>query len=233
MHFSDKEGEQAAQKRRLKPSVKILAAALALLLLVVAGFRLHSWLQQRSEARVIVLVNPWNDVDKSGFSPRLKTVDGVQVDQSCARELSELLAACRENGCSITVTAGYRGREEQLMLFNNEVNRQMLAGRSADSAYTIAEQRVGAPGTSEHELGLAVDIQGVEAQNWMKENGWRYGFILRYPEGSEEITGRSADPAHYRYVGLPAAEQISMLGITLEEYMGMFYTQEAEIIFEK
>jgi D-alanyl-D-alanine carboxypeptidase len=143
-----------------------------------------------------------------------------------------MLDDCRESGCSITVTAGYRSREEQLMLFNNEVDRQMRAGRSADAAYTIAEQRIGAPGTSEHELGLAVDVQGSAAQDWMKENGWRYGFILRYPEGSEAITGRSADPAHYRYVGPSAAEQIYTLQITFEEYMGMFFTQEAEIIFE-
>ena len=118
------------------------------------------------------------------------------------------------------------------MLFNNEVDKQMRAGFNADRAYSIAEQRVGAPGTSEHELGLAIDVQGASAQAWMRENSWRYGFILRYPEGSDSITGRSADSAHYRYVGLPAAEQIHGLNITLEEYMGMFYTQEAEIIYE-
>ena len=225
-------GRHAASKRRLRPAWKIAIGVLVLLLLVLVGFRLHSWLAQRDETRVIVLVNPWNDVDKSGFVPKLKTVDGVQVDQSCAGELSRLLADCRESGCSITITAAYRGREEQLMLFNNEVNRQMLAGRSADTAYTIAEQRVGTPGTSEHELGLAIDVQGAAAQTWMKENGWRYGFILRYPQGAEAITGRSADAAHYRYVGLTAAEQIYTLEITFEEYTGMFFTQEAEIIFQ-
>lgn len=232
MHFKESKGEQAAPKSRLRPSVKIIAAALALLLLTAVGFRLHAWMEQRGEARVMALVNPWNDVDKSGFVPKLKTVDGVQVDQSCAGELRRLLEDCRESGCSITVTAGYRSREEQLMLFNNEVNRQMRAGRSADTAYAIAEQRVGTPGTSEHELGLAVDIQGAAAQEWMKENSWRYGFILRYPEGAESITGRSADAAHYRFVGLTAAEQIYTLQITFEEYTGMFFTQEAEIIFQ-
>ena len=232
MHFKETEGEQAVQKRRLRSMVIIIAAVLVLLLLTVAGFRLHGWLEQRSEARVMVLVNPWNDVDKSGFVPKLKKVDGVQVDQSCARELTRLLADCRESGCSITITAAYRSREEQLKLFNNEVNRQMAAGYSADTAYTIAEQRIGAPGTSEHELGLAIDVQGAAAQEWMKENGWRYGFILRYPEGAEGITGRSADAAHYRYVGQSAAEQIYTLQISFEEYMGMFFSQEAEIIFQ-
>ena len=142
------------------------------------------------------------------------------------------LADCRASGVSITLTGGYRSREEQLKLFNNEVDRQMGAGRSADTAYAIAEQRIGAPGNSEHELGLALDFQGAEAQAWLKENAWRYGFILRYPEGSEDITGRSPDGAHYRFVGVAAAEQIASLEITLEEYMGLFFTQEAEIIFD-
>ncbi len=225
-------GRHAASKRRLRPAWKIAIGVLALLLLVLVGFRLHSWLAQRDETRVIVLVNPWNDVDNSGFTPKLKTVEDIQVDSSCVNDLEQMLADCRATGCPITLTAGYRSREEQLMLFNNEVDKQMRAGFNADRAYSIAEQRVGAPGTSEHELGLAIDVQGASAQAWMRENSWRYGFILRYPEGSDSITGRSADSAHYRYVGLPAAEQIHGLNITLEEYMGMFYTQEAEIIYE-
>jgi D-alanyl-D-alanine carboxypeptidase len=160
-------------------------------------------------------------------------VEGVQVDKSCAGDLEKLLADCRASGTPITLTAGYRSQDEQLKVFKDEVDRQMLAGYNADRAYTVAEQRVGQPGTSEHELGLAVDVQGAAAQAWMRENAWRYGFILRYPEGSESITGRSADSGHYRYVGLTAAEQITGLGITLEEYMGMFYTQDAEIEISK
>ena len=233
MRFKQKEGSHTAPRRPLKPSVKIILAVLALVLLVLTGTRLTHWISQRDETRVIVLVNAWNDVDASGFSPRLKTVEGVQVDRSCVSDLEELLNDCRKSGCTITLTGGYRSREEQLTQFNNEVDRQMAAGRSADVAYILAEQRVGAPGTSEHELGLAVDVQGAEAQRWMRENAWRYGFILRYPEGSESITGRSADSAHFRYVGQAAAEQIFNLDLTLEEYMGMFYTQEAEIVLDK
>jgi D-alanyl-D-alanine carboxypeptidase len=223
---------QASRRKPLRPSVKIIIAAVLLLLLILVGIRLHGWLSQRDETRVIVLVNPWNDVDNCGFRPRLKSVEGVELDSSCIADLERMLADCRASGCSITLTAGYRSREEQLMLFNNEVDRQMGAGYSADQAYSIAEQRVGLPGASEHELGLAIDVQGASAQAWMRENAWRYGFILRYPEGCETITGRSADSAHYRYVGETAAFQIYELNITLEEYMGMFYTQEAEIVIE-
>ena len=231
MQMNKRNARHAAQKRPLPPAVKIVAAVLALALLVVVGIRLYTWLDQRNDSRVMVLINPWNGVDSCGFRPKLVTVEGVQVDKSCKKPLEQLLADGRAAGISITATAGYRSREEQLSQFNNEVDRQMSAGRDADSAYSLSEHRVGAPGNSEHELGLAVDFQGAEAQAWLKENAWRYGFILRYPEGSESITGRSADSAHYRYVGQAAAEQIYSLQITLEEYMGMFYTQEAEIIF--
>ena len=213
--------------------MKIVIAALALIVLTWTGIRVYHWVAQRDDTRAIVLVNPWNDVENSGFSPKLKTVEDVQVDKSCVEELEEMLAACRATGTPITLTVGYRSPEEQLTLFENEVNRQRLSGRSADAAYILAEQRIGTPGTSEHQLGLAVDVQGTAAQEWMQENAWRYGFILRYPEGSESITGRSADSSHYRYVGLTAAEQIYSLGICLEEYMGMFFTQEAEIVLDK
>ena len=232
MHTKKNAGAHEAQRKPLKPWIKIAAAILGVLLLSLVGLRFRSWLAQRGEARNVVLVNPWNDVDKSGFRPNLTTVEGVEVDKSCASDLERMMADCRATGCPITLTAGYRSREDQLSFFNNEVDRQMLSGRSADAAYVIAEQRVGLPGTSEHELGLAVDFQGAAAQSWLKENAWRYGFILRYPEGSESVTGRSAEAAHFRYVGDAAAQQIHDLDITLEEYMGMFYTQEAEIIYE-
>ena len=214
-------GRHAASKRRLRPAWKIAIGVLVLLLLVLVGFRLHSWLAQRDETRVIVLVNPWNDVDNSGFTPKLKTVEDIQVDSSCVDDLEQMLADCRATGCPITLTAGYRSREEQLMLFNNEVDKQMRAGFNADRAYSIAEQRVGAPGTSEHELGLAIDVQGASAQAWVRENSWRYGFILRYPTGSSDITGIIYEPWHYRYVGTEYAREIHERGITLEEFVAL------------
>ncbi len=225
--------KHAAQKKRPAPALVILVALLVVLLLALVAVRLHVWLERRDETRAVVLVNQWNDMDSSGFTPHLKTVEDVEVDASCVRALEQMLADCRAAGGSVTLTAGYRSQEEQLLLFNNEVNRQMAEGFSADLAYTIAEKKVGAPGCDEHALGLAVDIQGAAAQSWLRENSWRYGFILRFPEGSEEITGRSADPSHFRFVGSAAAGQIHNMQITLEEYMEMFFSQEAEIIVEE
>ena len=126
--------EHAAPKRRLRPSIKIAVAVVVAVLLGWMGLRLHHWIAQRGDTRVIVLVNPWNDVDNSGFSPKLKTVEGIQVDKSCVEDLTEMLAACRAAGTPITLTAGYRSPEEQLSLFENEVSRQRAAGRDAEDA---------------------------------------------------------------------------------------------------
>ena len=134
-------GEHAAPKRGLRPSVKIAIAVLAAALLIWTGYRVYHWVEQRGDTRVIVLVNPWNDVENSGFSPKLKTVEGIQVDKSCVEQLTEMLEACRAAGTPITLTAGYRSPEEQLTLFENEVSRQRAAGRDADTAYLLAEQR--------------------------------------------------------------------------------------------
>ncbi|MBO6016810.1 MAG: D-alanyl-D-alanine carboxypeptidase family protein, partial [Oscillospiraceae bacterium] len=68
---------------------------------------------------------------------------------------------------------------------------------------------------------------------WLAQNAWRYGFIQRYPQGADEITGYSWHPWHYRYVGEGAAGNIFSLGITLEEYLSLFYTEEAQVVYEQ
>ena len=90
---------------------------------------------------------------------------------------------------------------------------------------------VAPPGTSEHETGLALDItaqsypvleqdqEDTPEQQWLMENAWRFGFILRYPQGKTEITGICYEPWHYRYVGREAAKEIQEKGLCLEEYL--------------
>lgn len=228
-----------ARSWRPGPLVKLLALVLAALLLVLVGIRLYAWTDQSREARVLVLVNTWNDVDKSGFSPQLRTVeDGLQVDNSCRKDLERMLEECREAGFHPRLTAAYRSREQQQELFDRQIQAllpQFQGDRSAAEAE--AARLVARPGTSEHELGLAVHIESDDGQEqamrrWLGENSWRFGFILRYPQGAESITGMLGDPAHFRYVGLAAAGQIYTLNITLEEYTQMFFSESAQVIFE-
>ena len=99
-------------------------------------------------------------------------------------------------------------------------------------AYKQASQAVTVPGSSEHQIGLAVDIitdgytsldEGfgdTKAGKWLAENSADYGFILRYPAGKEEITSIEYEPWHFRYVGKDVAKEIMSKGITFEEYLG-------------
>ena len=234
MPGENRERHLAVKKKRLPPWLGIAAIVIVVLLLVIFGLRLRGWLQNGQDSHMTVLVNPWNGVENSGFAPRLTDLDGLQVDKNVKKPLQELLAAARQAGFSPALTAGYRSAEEQQALFDEAV-RSLLAGGelSENEAMEIASMRVGRPGTSEHELGLAVDFAEDEALfTWLRENAWRYGFILRYPAGSESLTGRDADPCHYRYVGQAAAEQIHAMNATLEEYLSLFYGDSAQVIFE-
>ncbi len=109
-----------------------------------------------------------------------------------------------------TITSGYRTEERQRELYEN------------DKKGTAAK-----PGTSEHQTGLAFDVttrsdgggfEETEQFRWLNENCWDFGFILRYPEGKEGITGIPYEPWHYRYVGVEIAKTIHENGWTLEEY---------------
>ena len=107
----------------------------------------------------------------------------------------------------------------------------MGQGYSQERAEEAAGELVAVPGTSEHQLGLALDIvdvanqvlderqENTEVQKWLMKNSWKYGFILRYPTDKSDITGISYGPWQYRYVGKEAAKEIYEAGICLEEYL--------------
>ena len=132
----------------------------------------------------------------------------------------------RAQGVFPVVTSGYRTQQTQEMLYEQEIQKYRDQGYSDFEAEELAKKWVAVPGTSEHQLGLAVDI-GAEAlksdkeqvYQWLYENSARYGFILRYPEDKTEITGINYEPWHFRYVGKEAAQKIYEQGICLEEYL--------------
>ena len=107
----------------------------------------------------------------------------------------------------------------------------MKAGISYEEAKEIVLTYSALPEASEHRTGLCIDLIDVRTgdlvnpftkpyyMTWLKENAWKYGFILRYPEGEEDITGYSYESWHFRYVGRYHAERISALDLTLEEYL--------------
>ncbi len=223
-----------ASRKRGGHGMKYLAALLALALLVFVGLRLKGWQDQRQEARTLVLVNPWNYVDETGFRPRLTGLgEGLRMDRSCAAALKSMLADCRAAGHQPQVLAAYRSHAEQERLYRAQVQKLIDGGLDEDTAAELAAETVARPGTCEHELGLAVDLADNGALPWLQENAWRYGFILRYPEGGEEQTGVAYHPGHFRYTGPDSAGQIYSLGITLEEYSALFYNEAADIVFDE
>lgn len=179
----------------------------------------------------LILVNPWNDVPDSLEITLKQLENGQAVDERIYPDLQDMLADCRATGLSPLICSSYRTQEDQQYLFNNKVNRLRAQGYSEEEAKTEAAKAVAVPGTSEHQLGLALDIVDTNNQNldssqentpvqkWLMANSWKYGFILRYPKGKSEITGIIYEPWHYRYVGKEAAADIVARGITLEEYL--------------
>lgn len=179
---------------------------------------------------MILVVNHQNPLPE-GYEVSVQELGGGQaVDVRCYEALQEMLADCREAGLEPLVCSSYRTWEKQESLFQNKLKRVKEEGYTGEEALRRAYGEVAMPGTSEHQLGLALDIVDADYQNleeeqedtpvqrWLLENSWKYGFVLRYPQEKSEITGIIYEPWHYRYVGRKAAKEIYEAGICLEEY---------------
>lgn len=172
------------------------------------------------------LVNPWNLITE-GSDPELTVLsNGKSVDARIYPALQAMFDTMRQEGVYPYVVSGYRTHEYQQGLMDEEVAKYEAEGYSKEDAVTVAQTWVAIPGTSEHQLGLAVDIgadtsksTNEEVYTWLAENAYRFGFILRFPADKTEQTGISFEPWHYRYVGVEAAEEIFEAGICLEEYL--------------
>ena len=179
----------------------------------------------------LVLVNPWNPLPENYTVQTVTLQNGLQVDERCYPDLQAMMDACRADGLTPVICSAYRTQEVQESLYQQEVGRYLDKGYDQDAAEAEAGKSVAVPGTSEHQLGLAVDIvdidhqlldesqENTEVQKWLMAHSWEYGFILRYPTGKSEITGIIYEPWHYRYVGRDDAKQIHALGVCLEEYL--------------
>ena len=183
------------------------------------------------EADLLTLVNPWNSINEDYVPPLASLNDSTELDERALEALISLLEDCREAGNAPYVCSAYRSWETQNSLYEDKVGRVVASGIDESLARIEAAREVARPGTSEHQLGLAFDIidssytvldeaqEDTSTQKWLMENSWRYGFILRYPEGKSEITGIIYEPWHYRYVGVDAAEDIYKSGLCLEEWL--------------
>lgn len=161
----------------------------------------------------------------------IQTMKGtMQCDARIIDELLDMLQDAREDNIILRICSPYRDLEYQKVLFDRKIRFYMNRGMSYMEAYQLGSRIVAVPAASEHRLGLALDIvsdtyinldegfANTPAGKWLAENSYKYGFILRYPKGKEDITGIDYEPWHFRYVGVDAATVITERGITLEEF---------------
>lgn len=183
---------------------------------------------------VLVLVNKNNPIS-SDYIPENLVIPNVSfpfkeynpkklMRKDAALALEKLFIQGKRENIDLYAVSGYRSYDRQNTIFNSNVNKHGLE---------IANQFSAKPGQSEHQTGLAMDITSrsvnfsltqnfgkTKEGKWIKENAHKFGFIIRYPQGKESITGYQYEPWHLRYVGNETAKDITDKNITLEEYLG-------------
>ena len=225
--------------RRKSYKVKILFSLLFLIILcMMAGKVLNSdftllpldnithHVASEDNGWNLILVNRENYIPADYEVQLTELSNGKKVDSRIYPELQEMFNAARAQGYGLFVREGYRTQEEQQQLMDEKIEAYENEGKSKPEAKKLAEQWVAIPGTSEHQLGIAVDINADttksssdDVYSWLAENAHKYGFIKRYPSDKTDITGVINEPWHYRYVGKEAALEIYSQGMCLEEYI--------------
>lgn len=173
----------------------------------------------------LILVNKYNYLTEDYIPENLEPIDiayarsGMQLVREAKEAFETLSEDAKKEGMNIIAMSSYRSYDYQVNLYNNYVATD---GKEAADTYSARA------GYSEHQTGLAVDVynkvlpytsfEETEEFNWMQENAYKYGFILRFPKDKVNITGYQYESWHYRYVGKEAAKYIHNHDLTLEEY---------------
>jgi D-alanyl-D-alanine carboxypeptidase len=188
--------------------------------------------EEAASKGLLILVNKEHPVDQDYKPDDLTPMEYYAPDRDAAARFmraeaadafSRLVEGAAADGIELRMTTAYRSYGFQQVLYNNYVDQY---GEEAANRFSAK------PGQSEHQTGLAVDVSspsvgyelteefGATAEGqWLVAHAEEYGFILRYPDGMEDVTGYMYEPWHLRYVGLFAAREITEQGVTLEEYL--------------
>ena len=165
-------------------------------------------------------------VETALITPAYARDKGMSFDARAVGDLNRMLAAANEDGVNLLVISCFRTMNKQTNLYNAEVQKWLNQGYNEADAKTKAATIVAVPGTSDHNLGLAVDLNSVEESfentrqfTWLQEHAEEYGFVMRYPKHKQDITKIIYEPWHYRYVGVEAAKEMNEKDMCLEEYV--------------
>lgn len=177
----------------------------------------------------LTLVNSYYRIPND-YEPDLVYVCGSseRLDKKVAEHYEKMYEAAKADGVTLTPCSGYRSYELQERNYNNKIAFYESQGYSNKDAKVKAATIIMPPGSSEHNLGYAMDIvcvdewfEDTEEFKWLTENAADYGFIMRYPKDKQDITRVIYEPWHWRYVGVETAKELKSSGLVLEEYLGV------------
>ena len=214
-----------------------------------AAMMFESWgymMPHQDPTDTLILVNKNNKAPavpvtlvKPDVQPTREAVsENIYMRPEAAAALEDLFEAAAQDGITLYATSGYRSYSTQKAIFERKLER--MDEKQANAS-------VAKPGYSEHQTGLAMDIEGETTKGtglteafgespegiWTAEHCAEYGFIIRYPKGKTNITGYIYEPWHLRYVGKEAAAEITELGVTFEEYILAVRSERIEIMQEE
>lgn len=178
----------------------------------------------------LVLINKQHPIPED-YEFKLATIkDYLRCDERILDDLFLMMQAAKSDGVNLEIKSPYRTEDRQEYLFNKKIKYYMGQGMSYMDAYKVSSQVVTVPGSSEHQVGLALDIAcdtyisldkgfaDTKAGQWLADHSFEYGFTLRYPLGKEHITSIEFEPWHFRYVGKEAATLMKEDDLCLEEF---------------
>lgn len=174
---------------------------------------------------LLLLVNQETALPK-GYQITPQLIGDEVVDIRMYHDLTAMFDAAAKEDVWFWVVSGYRSAWQQEILFDREVQKNLDAGMNQEQAEQDAQRTVQRPGHSEHQTGLAVDLNDVSEQfetskayHWLTLHAAEYGFIQRYLPGKSDLTGIDKESWHFRYVGKAHAKEITEHGLCLEEYL--------------
>ena len=204
-------------------------------LVLGAAMMFESWgfvVPHQDPTDLLLLVNkqnrapsvPYTLVKPNVTPSKPELSENIYMRPEAAAALEELFEHAENEGIVLFATSGFRSYSTQKAIFDR---------KAKDRGEQAANRSVAKPGQSEHQTGLAMDIEGKSSLGtgltnafgetpegiWVAENCADHGFIVRYPKDKTNITGYIYEPWHIRYVGVEAAKEITALGLTLEEYV--------------
>lgn len=186
---------------------------------------------KEKEEYYLLLANAENPLPQDWSIQTEEVQNGYEMDKRAAPAMREMIQAAKEDGVELMLCSAYRSVEKQQQLFDRSQQAYMAQGMSEEEAYAKTATETAIPGTSEHQTGLAADIvtptyqmldagfADTPAGQWLSEHAAEYGFVLRYPQDKQEVTGIIYESWHYRFVGKTYAKLMKESGLCLEEYL--------------